>query len=675
MVIAVLLALTAASQQAETKVRESIGALEKALATKDESLGDLFDLPRLVKEMERRGAVPDGAGDGFRYRGLRRLEENLATIAAAPGALSGGWNRIEPLSVRLTQGGDEAEALCRVTIGGKKSKFRVWLSRSGDSWKTFDLENLDGTYRLSVIGLQYTPGVHDDEDRNALRDGVMTLQRGAVYLAKGQAEGARDAFAMARRTGAPEYVLDWIDLVDGQAQTALGDPAGGLKAADHVLARQKDLAVAYRLKASCHAALGQYAKAILAAREFLKLVGDEAEMWTLIGHACEKLDQMDQAVEAYRQAMVADSEDYASRLELGRLLLSRRQAADAVSCFTAAVRLSPTEEDVFERAADLLERAGAHPESLALSDEAALRRPDEAPVLLRRGRALRRLGRSKEAEDCLRHAARLHPDVPEISLELVLALAQSGKDTEALEQMRAAASGDSWPCAYVRAFVHAAGGRAADALREVKTVLRAESALAASLPGLESEPAFEKLRAEKECSALLEAARATRDYWKVRQDPKLPPEELLRAAQERAQAVPDHALAFADQGRALRQLRRYEESESCIRKALEKSGDRSLFLDDLGRTLGAAGRLADALDVADELIRARPTAEEFGMDLRVSVFALSGRRDAAVKALQTLLEKHPAWHASVTPGDELDEFRRLPAVQELLRRARAKVRK
>src|SRR6185295_9022760 len=122
-------------------------------------------------------------------------------------------------------------------------------------------------------------------------DGVMTLQRGAVYLAKGKAEGARDAMAMARRSAPPEYVMDWIDLVDGQAQQALGDPAGGLKAADRVLVRQKDLAVAHRLKATCHAALGDPARAIAAGKEYLRLVGDDAEMWAIIGRASEALDQ------------------------------------------------------------------------------------------------------------------------------------------------------------------------------------------------------------------------------------------------------------------------------------------------------------------------------------------------------------------------------------------------
>jgi len=272
--LALLFALaTAAPQQAETKVRESLGVLEKALVSKDESVADLIDVSRLLREMERRGAIPEG---NFRYRSARRLEDNLATITSAPGALHGGWNKIEPLNVKLNGSGDEAEALCRVTIGGKPSKFRFWLARSGDSWKTYDLEKLDGTYRLSVIGLQYTPGVHDDEDRQSLRDGVQTLQRAAMHLTKGQAEGARDALAMARRSTPPEYVMDWIDLVDGQALNALGDAAAGLKAADRVLVRQKDLAVAHRLKAACHAALGEFSKAIAAGNEYLKLVGDDA---------------------------------------------------------------------------------------------------------------------------------------------------------------------------------------------------------------------------------------------------------------------------------------------------------------------------------------------------------------------------------------------------------------
>ena len=666
MPLLLLIALAASPQQAESKVRESIGALEKALVAKDESVGDLFDVSRLLKEMERRGSIPDS---NFRYRSARRLEDNLSTIASAPGALHGGWNKIEPLTVRIA--GDDADALCRVTIGGKPSKFRFWLTRSGDSWKPFDLEKLDGTYRLSVIGLQYTPGVHDDEERQSLRDGVQTLQRGAMHLAKGQADGARDALAMARRSTPPEYVMDWIDLVDGQALHALGDAAAGLQAADRVLVRQKDLAVAHRLKATCHAALGDYAKAIAAGKEYLKLVGDDAEMWTLIGRAFEDQDQADEAIEAYRKGAEADAQDDAIRLELGRILLNRRRTEEAAAFFTAAVGVAAADEDTFERAADLLDRAGAHAEALALSGAAALRRADEAPVLLRRGRALRKLGRTREAEETLVRASKLHLDDKEIPRELVLVLAQSGKDAEAQERVRSVAPGSTGPHALVRAFVHAAAGRSGPALEELKTVFKAEPELPATVAWIEKEPVFEKLRGE----ALVKSAQAARDYWVARLNPKLAPDEMLRIAQERIRAFPEDGLAIYDEGRMLRRLQRLAEAETSLRKALEKSGDPSKVQQELGRTLASLGRLDDALAIADGLIKAAPKSPEPGMDLRVAVFILSGKRDAAIKALQTLLDRYPAWNGAAIAGSDLDEFRRQPAVQELLRKARSKLRK
>lgn len=646
MAIVLLLVLATVPQQAEAKVREAIGTLEKALVGKDESVGDLIELPRLLREMERRGSIPDS---NARFRGVRRLEENMSSLVAGPGYLAGGWDRIEPLSVKVT--GDEAEAFCRVTLGGKKCKFRIWLGREGETWRTFDLENLDGSYRLSVIGLQYAPGVHDDDDRQSLRDGVMALQRGALYLSKGQAEGTRDAMSMARRCTPPPYVMDWIDLVDGQALSALGDPAAALKAADRALVRQKDFAVALRLKATCHAALNEPEKAVAAAKEYLKLVGDDADLWTLIGRAGEKLDLRDEAVEAYRKGVDCDAGDVASRLELGRLLLLSRRRADGVSFLTAAVRLDPAE---FERAADFLDGAGAHTEVLALGDEAALRRADESPLLHRRGRALRKLGRLKEAEETLRRACAIHLDDPALPRELVLTLAQAGKDAEAQERMRTSKD------AFVRAFVHAAAGRSPQALAELKIVVGAEDSLQTSVAWIETEPVFEQLRGEP----LLVAARATRDYWQARGNPK----QALKTAQDRIQAVPDHALAHADLGRALRRLKRNAEAEAAIRKAIELSDDKTRFQDDLGRTLAAQGKLDDALAVADGL-------KESGLDLRVSVFAIAGKREAALKELRTLLDKHPAWHASAMAGEELDEFRNSPAVQELLRKARAKTRK
>jgi len=662
MKIVLLLALAAVPQQADTKVRESLGVLEKALVSKVESVADLIDVSRLVREMERRGSIPDG---NFRFRSARRLEDNLATITSAPGALHGGWNKIEPLNVKLNGAGDEAEALCRVTIGGKPSKFRFWLARSGDSWKTYDLEKLDGTYRLSVIGLQYTPGVHDDEDRQSLRDGVQTLQRAAMHLARGQAEGARDALAMARRSTPPEYVMDWIDLVDGQALNALGDAAAGLKAADRVLVRQKDLAVAHRLKAACHAALGEFAKAIAAGNEYLKLVGDDAEMWTLIGRAHEELDQVEPAIAAYSKGAESDPQDCACRLELGRVLLDRKLKDEAAAVLKAAVGQSTADDDVFERAADLLDKAGAHAEALAMTDAASAKRSDEAPVLFRRGRALRKLGRSKEAEETLVRASKLHLDDKLIPRELILALAQSGKDAEAMERLR------TDPNPLVRAFVHAAAGRTGPALEALSVVFRYGQELPTSLAWIESEPTFQKLRGE----AIFTSAGAARDYWAARLNRKLPPEQMLQIAQTRIQALPDDGLAYFDEGRMLRRLKKFDEAEASLRKALAKSDDKFWIQVELARTIASQGRLDDALEIADFMVKSAPKTPEPGLDLRVAIFVLSGKKDAALKAFTTLLDRYPAWHATSLAGEDLDEFRRQPAVQELLRKARSKAKK
>jgi tetratricopeptide (TPR) repeat protein len=134
-------------------------------------------------------------------------------------------------------------------------------------------------------------------------------------------------------------------------------------------------------------------------------------------------------------------------------------------------------------------------------------------------------------------------------------------------------------------------------------------------------------------------------------------------------------VAHADLGRALRQLRRHAEAEASIRKAIEHSADKTLYQDELGRTLASLGKLEEALAVAEELIRSRPKAEQSGMDLRVAVFAIAGKRESALKSLQALLDKHPECHAIAAMGQELEEFRKLPAAQDLIRKARAKTRK
>ena len=147
-------------------------------------------------------------------------------------------------------------------------------------------------------------------------------------------------------------------------------------------------------------------------------------------------------------------------------------------------------------------------------------------------------------------------------------------------------------------------------------------------------------------------------------------DQALEAYRKAVDADPEDPDSRRKQCRLLRRLRRFDEAEGSIRQAIEKSADKTLLQDELGRTLAARGKLEDALAVADGL-----KAEETRMELLVAVYAIAGKREEALQALQRLLEQHPERHGGVAGGDELEEFRKSPAVQELLRNAGAKVRK
>ena len=138
-------------------------------------------------------------------------------------------------------------------------------------------------------------------------------------------------------------------------------------------------------KGAAHAELEEYDEAIGAYREALRVDDDSehaATAETNLAYALWESGQGEQALEHAERAVTIDPRFAQAWYNRGFLLVERGLAEDAISCFDNAIRLGYREAGVLEEKARALEEAGDHEQAETVADRAEeLRREAEAELV------------------------------------------------------------------------------------------------------------------------------------------------------------------------------------------------------------------------------------------------------------------------------------------------------
>jgi tetratricopeptide (TPR) repeat protein len=170
---------------------------------------------------------------------------------------------------------------------------------------------------------------------------------------------------------------------------------------------------------------GQLAEGIRAIERALALGKPQARTLNLLGQAHLRLNQDDEALKAFAQAIEADAKFADAYGNRATLLAEMGRPDEAIVDFDCALTLRPGNvEDICNRAGVLAD-LGRLNEALAGFDHAILRMPQMAPAWFNRGGVLARLGRAADALRDYDQAIALFP-------EMALAHEHRGKMLEAM---------------------------------------------------------------------------------------------------------------------------------------------------------------------------------------------------------------------------------------------------
>ncbi|AWI81610.1 glycosyltransferase [Parazoarcus communis] len=176
--------------------------------------------------------------------------------------------------------------------------------------------------------------------------------------------------------------------------------------------RHPEAGLAHKLHGCALLEMGRAAEAVIALREAVRLLPQDAQAMSNLGNALAADNQLDAAIEAHERAIAMQPGVPTPVYNLGCVLLQAHRPGDALRHFLSAHALLPQDRELARLCRELLVERGdlAQAERFCRGNLSAL--PDDAGAAALLGAILLQTGEGQpaEAEGWLREAVRLAPD-------------------------------------------------------------------------------------------------------------------------------------------------------------------------------------------------------------------------------------------------------------------------
>jgi tetratricopeptide (TPR) repeat protein len=190
-------------------------------------------------------------------------------------------------------------------------------------------------------------------------------------------------------------------------------------------------------RARALAKLGQHTEAIQEYRRTLAIKPKFGPGWLGLGQVQEEIGRKAEAEDCYRRALANPVRRSTELLSMARFTRTRGWSEAAVTNYTAAIQLNPTDPQPYFELGQILVTLKHHAEAAQVYSQLVDLVPDVAEAHFVYGLESGRLGQTSIAAHQFREAVRLRPDLLEARVNLAVALMNAGETEEALSQFEA----------------------------------------------------------------------------------------------------------------------------------------------------------------------------------------------------------------------------------------------
>jgi tetratricopeptide (TPR) repeat protein len=296
-------AVSTAAAKADPGMKEFLDGLLDAVRESDsERVSAYIDTERMFKEIERQKIA--SISTPAEQTALRVALKTVIGDGLLKEGAAGSWRsyRLHRLDTRA-----EAPTVIDVHMLSKEGRsvglVQFWLTREGQrEWKIYDWQEASSIFKTSTLMAVTVSAFRNDP----------SAARSARLFAAAQAASAGDMAASER------IVLELVNerlpaaldgprwLLYAQIKFHHGQPDKALECLDQAARFDPRMLGLAKIKALLHAELQNPTRSLEFAREALAALGDDAEVYAMIGKALAQLGKPDEAASAYRKGLAAD---------------------------------------------------------------------------------------------------------------------------------------------------------------------------------------------------------------------------------------------------------------------------------------------------------------------------------------------------------------------------------
>jgi len=266
--------------------------------------------------------------------------------------------------------------------------------------------------------------VFDQAKSNGARgDGFDRLEKSLVGLEKGSAVNSTE------KTQEPplDQLQGLVNLYTrGQSQEAL----------DQALKLQKQFPRSinlYNMIGSANQSLGKLDEAIEAYREAISIKPDFTEAYYNMGIVFQIDGKLSEAIEAYKKA-ISIKPDYAEACcNMGNAHRDKGELVEAIEAYKKAISIKPDSVEMYSNIGSVLQKQGKLPEAIEAYKKAISVKPDYAEAYNNMGNVLKDQGKLEEAIKVFNKAISIKPDFADVFNNMGLILKEQGKLDDAIK--------------------------------------------------------------------------------------------------------------------------------------------------------------------------------------------------------------------------------------------------
>ncbi|UCD92802.1 MAG: tetratricopeptide repeat protein [Methanobacteriota archaeon] len=244
-----------------------------------------------------------------------------------------------------------------------------------------------------------------------LVDGNSLIKLLKKFSLLGGVQRKRDADQLEKETARfLPSVGELENLMDaGLSAMKRGNFDQALDYADQVISLKPNYDLAFALRARIMENMGEWEQALDAYKNALLCNIGDAELWLSLGSALYNLDRHDEELEAYDQALEIDSDFVDAWLNKGATLHKLGRFEEAIECYDQVLKKSPRNAEILNNKAVALKAIGDDKKALTFYSRAVEANPDFVEARLNKVLLLQDLGKKRDAVKELEKALEKRP--------------------------------------------------------------------------------------------------------------------------------------------------------------------------------------------------------------------------------------------------------------------------